>query len=128
MVRADYCGTGRTHTRDGTSISFHRAGQTPDSIPQGMRFEAAWSAQGAVCVRRTRFDTPLEDLERECPRLKGHLGDTAACEGGGLINASFPLPSTHSKALPSKSATPKGLVEAGCEPTSSGPMASGCLP
>src|SRR5204863_5686447 len=51
MVRADYCGDGRSHTRDGTRIDiWDRLGiqrrAEPADAPE--LFEAAWSPAGAV--------------------------------------------------------------------------------
>src|SRR5439155_449084 len=46
-----------------------------------------------------------------------------------IATSSSPLSDfTHSHALPARSATPNGLSDAGCEPTSSGPNASGLRP
>jgi hypothetical protein len=82
MVRADYCGNGRTHTADGMHIDlFDRKGmQKPDdTLP--LEFEAAWSPEGALCVAHTRIPRwKLADLQQECPeKLKGRLGDASRC-------------------------------------------------
>jgi hypothetical protein len=73
MVRGDYCGDGEPHTRDGTLIDLYdKPGiQTPDSGEE-LAFEAAWGAEGAVCVRRVRIPEmySLDALRRECPRFK----------------------------------------------------------
>lgn len=82
LVRADYCG-GRGTTRDGMLIDvYDRLGiQQPAPHPevQGLRFEAAWTPAGAVCVAHTRVpeNITLEQLAGECPRLAGHLGEQA---------------------------------------------------
>lgn len=69
MLRADYCGDGTSHTRDGTVVNvYDRFGiQRPD--PEPSRFEAAWNADGAVCVQRTRVRDvmDLDALARACP-------------------------------------------------------------
>jgi hypothetical protein len=81
MVRADYCGDGKAHTRDGTAIDpFDRQGiQTPDRLPD-MRFEAAWGPGGATCIARPRLPdlATLEEVLRACPRLARRSGD--ACD------------------------------------------------
>lgn len=77
MVRADYCGDGVGHTRNGTLIDlFDRIGIQADETAPGMSFEAAWGPEGAVCVRHTRLPDvlDLETLAAQCPRLVGHLG------------------------------------------------------
>jgi len=78
MVRADYCGDGRPHTRDGTLINIYdRIGvQKRDPFPE-LVFEAAWGPDGAVCVRKTRIDAhwTLDDLRATCPRrIAGRIG------------------------------------------------------
>ena len=74
MVRADYCGDGRAHTRDGTLVDvWDRLGIQKRETEPGMVFEAAWGPHGAVYVNRTRFAESLEELVAECPeRLRGH--------------------------------------------------------
>lgn len=70
MVRADYCGDGRSWTRDGTLIDvYDRIGIQKADRREGMRFEAAWGNQGAVCVDHTRIPERLtvEQLQAMCP-------------------------------------------------------------
>lgn len=78
MVRADYCGDGQGHTRNGTPINLYdRVGvQAPDPVP-AMHFEAAWAKDGAACVRKTRLAEvySLEALAAACPRLQDRLGE-----------------------------------------------------
>jgi hypothetical protein len=83
LVRADYCG-GRGTTRNGMPIEIYdtagvRALDPEADVAAGLRFEAAWSPAGAVCVAHTRVpeNMTLEQLAKECPRLVGHLGETA---------------------------------------------------
>ena len=81
MVRADYCGDGVGHTKNGTPIDlFDRIGVQKDEPAGGMSFEAAFGPDGAVCVRRTRWHEllDLDALRAQCPRLAGHLGE--ACD------------------------------------------------
>ena len=83
LLRADYCGDGTGHTRDGTTVSIYdRVGIQADEPAPGMAFEAAWGPGGAVCVRRTRLPDVLapDALAASCPRLAGRLGD--ACDEG----------------------------------------------
>ncbi len=79
MVRADYCGNGKAHTRDGTPINIYdQLGIQKVDSDSNTTFEAAWGPEGAVCVRKVRIpeDYSLEELERSCPRLKEKTGDT----------------------------------------------------
>jgi hypothetical protein len=72
MVRADYCGDGTATTRDGTLIDLYdRAGIQRREGGPGMRFEAGWGPEGAVCIAHVRIqeNTSLERLRTECPRL-----------------------------------------------------------
>jgi hypothetical protein len=72
MVRADYCGNGRAHTKDGTAIDIYDRLRIQTRTPQsGMILEAAWSPDGAVFINRTRWPESLAQIEKECPeRLK----------------------------------------------------------
>ncbi|WP_262028608.1 ADYC domain-containing protein [Microvirga sp. Mcv34] len=83
MLRADYGGDDRPTTRDGTAVNIYdRLGiQHPDPAP-GMAFEAAWGAEGAVCVSHTRIadNITLEELAERYPRLRGRLGPHVCSE------------------------------------------------
>jgi hypothetical protein len=81
MLRADYCGDGRSHTRDGTVVNvYDRFGiQQPD--PEPSRHEATWDDNGARCVQRTRVPdvATLEEITRSCPdRLAARSGEKCA--------------------------------------------------
>lgn len=97
MARADYCGDGQGRTRNGTPINLYdRIGiQRPDPVPD-MRFEAAWTKNGAACVHKTRLADvySLESLAVECPRLQNQLGDACRAEVATsealLFNQSYP--------------------------------------
>ncbi len=81
LVRADYCGDGIGHTRNGTPIDlFDTIGIQSDEVAPGMTLEAAWGADGAVCVRHTRLKDVLDlsTLAAQCPRLAGVIGK--ACD------------------------------------------------
>jgi hypothetical protein len=74
LARADYCGIGRSSTRDGTEINVWDRLRSPGPIQsQGapnldMVFEAGWDPGGAVCLSRSRWlldDTRL--LVSLCP-------------------------------------------------------------
>jgi len=58
MVRADYCGTGVSFTKDGTTIDIFdaRGIEQPTAGDASLVFEAAWTTAGAACVNRTRYD------------------------------------------------------------------------
>lgn len=77
MARADYCGNGIGHTRDGTPINLYdRLGIQQRDPADDMRFEAAWAPQGAVALHRTRWPGTLDKLRRECPqKIKRILTD-----------------------------------------------------
>ncbi len=69
MARADYCGNGISHTKDGTQIDIYdRLGiQKPEPQDnQEMIFEAAWGVDGAVLLARTRYPEGLAQLKKEC--------------------------------------------------------------
>jgi hypothetical protein len=75
LARADYCGIGVPHTRNGTTINVWDKLPAPGPIqrhglttPLGMLFEAGWNTGGAVCLSRSRWvlDDGL-DLAALCP-------------------------------------------------------------
>jgi hypothetical protein len=89
MIRADYCGDGVGHTRNGTPIVIYDGkGVQRDEAAPDMSFEAAWGADGALCVGHTRIPEVLtmEGLAAICPRVR-QQPRTAACEShaGALI-------------------------------------------
>ncbi len=79
MTRADYCGDGRHHTREGTFIEFYdKLGVLKREERPGVAFEAAWGPGGAVFVNKPRYGEGPEDLVKECPdRLKDRTSLTA---------------------------------------------------
>ena len=102
MLRADYCGDGAAHTHNGTAVNISdRLGlQRFDPAPD-MSFEAAWGADGAVCVHRVRIPAAasLEALVRSCPsRLAGKVGEACTAQAALrapetlILNQSLPPP------------------------------------
>lgn len=77
MLRADYCGDGESHTREGTLINaYDPVGIQRDEPVDGLVFEAAWGADGAVCVHHARVAavSSLDDVVRRCPeKLRGRV-------------------------------------------------------
>ncbi|MBD2093569.1 hypothetical protein H6F90_00170 [Trichocoleus sp. FACHB-591] len=68
MIRADYCGDGTAHTRDGTQINIYdRLGIQKRSVVPGMSFEAAWGSDGARSIHRTRYPEDLAYVQQVCP-------------------------------------------------------------
>ncbi|RKH74762.1 ADYC domain-containing protein [Corallococcus aberystwythensis] len=70
MARADYCGNGRSHTHQGTTIDvYDRFGMVErgEWDPAKASFEAAWAPDGATCLARTRDGRELATLLQECP-------------------------------------------------------------
>ena len=85
LARADYCGDGVSHTRDGTQVNVWDTLPAPGPIqvkaptPLGMFFEAGWNEDGAVCLSHPRW--LLNDglvLAAECPNrlIAPGLGQT----------------------------------------------------
>jgi len=74
LLRADYCGDGRSWTRDGTLVDLWDDDgiQTLDAgSDPAFSFEAGWSPDGAVCAAHSRIpeNITLEKLRAYCPRL-----------------------------------------------------------
>jgi hypothetical protein len=92
MVRADYCGDGVSHTRDGTMINFwDELGIQLEGVT-GWELEAEWTVGGAQCIRHTRWlkadlsseMTDLDYIQQNCPeRLAAsatHKNGPKSCE------------------------------------------------
>ncbi|MCV3209027.1 ADYC domain-containing protein [Mesorhizobium sp. YC-39] len=100
MIRADYCGDGVGHTRNGTPIVIYdRKGIQQDEAAPDMSFEAAWGVGGALCVSHTRIRDVLtmEGLARICPDVR-QLPQTPACEsqaGALILNRSIDQSGRH---------------------------------
>ncbi|HEX2572346.1 MAG TPA: ADYC domain-containing protein [Polyangia bacterium] len=75
MARADYCGDGRSHTTENTIIDhYDRAGINQRQTtamgtwdPALAEFEAAWTPDGAYCLRRQRHENGVDAILKECP-------------------------------------------------------------
>ncbi len=78
LVRGDYCGDGLSHTRNGTPIDVYDTYgfMNPDNLAENT-LEADWRADGAHCIRHTRWitadstltpgETDLQYVQRVCP-------------------------------------------------------------
>ncbi|MCY1019473.1 ADYC domain-containing protein [Pyxidicoccus sp. MSG2] len=75
MARADYCGDGRSHTPEYTTIDMYDAlgvlSRTAKSSASWdlsrASFEAAWAPDGATCLARTRDGRSVASILAECP-------------------------------------------------------------
>jgi hypothetical protein len=91
MVRADYCGSGVSFTKDGTLIDvFDTLGvQQPTRGDASLLFEAAWTTTGAACVSRTRYEAVTESGEQLLPSCWARLPKceswTSAQQSGALL-------------------------------------------
>lgn len=91
MLRADYCGDDQATTLTGMLVDIYdRIGinaSEGDTVP-GLTFEAAWNAQGAICVAHTRVPQKmtLDGLARTCPRLTGKLGPTCSLQSAAQFD------------------------------------------
>ena len=90
-VRADYCGDGTAHTRDGVLIDIYdRLGiQKPSTLGDGgYAFEAGYARDGAVCVASTRWPATIsvQRLRKDCPRLPATpCTERSARDRGALV-------------------------------------------
>jgi ADYC domain len=75
MARADYCGNGRSHTNEETTIDVYdglgiqsRTTETSAAwVPEQASFEAEWMPEGASCLARTRDGQAAKTVQEECP-------------------------------------------------------------
>jgi hypothetical protein len=103
LARADYCGDNRPSTRNGTSIDIYdRVGvQQQTTGLAGMKFEAGWNVDGAVCANHTRIpqNLTLDQLPDRCARF------TAATVGAACTELSA---AAHGALLFNRSTIAKG--------------------
>ncbi len=91
MIRADYCGDGTAHTRDGTQINIYdRLGIQKRYVVSGMSFEAAWGIDGAQSIHRTRYPEDLAYVQRVCPDRLASNTKTKPTAAIAQSQASFP--------------------------------------
>jgi len=55
MLTADYCGTGKSYTENGTALAWENAEGTVQTMTQTGKVEAVWGADGALCLESTRL-------------------------------------------------------------------------
>jgi hypothetical protein len=96
LARADYCGDGVSHTKDGTLINVWDNLPAPGPIQKraqvpGMLFEAGWNTAGAVCLSHTRWATVESLIAYECAdRLVPPAEGGIACDGPGEAKQYYP--------------------------------------
>jgi hypothetical protein len=83
MVRADYCGNGTAHTRDGTRIQlFDPLGiqkRDPEDPKDPFIMESGWSPSGATYLYRPRLHDRYGEIAAECPeKLAGRVPTSAS--------------------------------------------------
>jgi hypothetical protein len=88
MARADYCGDGRSHTHEDTTIDLYdqlgliarSTESSPEWDPARGSFEAAWGPEGATCLAHTRDGRAVETVLQECPSVfrKGAVAQLGA--------------------------------------------------
>jgi hypothetical protein len=68
MARADYCGNGVSHTKDGTTIEIYDNLSVRKKRPDSpMYFEAAWTPDGAYCISKERWLNVSKLFSPVCP-------------------------------------------------------------
>lgn len=90
MIRADYCGDGVSHTRDGTRVVVWDDLGLVAREPSAGALEAAWSRDGAVYLARPRRGGDVAEVLRGCPeRLAGRTSLDVVLDATE-IDARFP--------------------------------------
>ncbi|HAJ63794.1 MAG TPA: hypothetical protein DCP31_34975 [Cyanobacteria bacterium UBA8543] len=92
MARADYCGNGKSHTRDGTPIDIYDVLDIQKKTPNSeMVFEAAWSPDGATFINRPRWFETLSEIRQECPnKLKDRINEGGSWTTAEKVKQNFP--------------------------------------
>ena len=86
-LRADYCGNGTPYTVDGTLINLYdSAGIERDT--EAWDLEAAWSPNGAVCIKRTNRAVELLSTRPAC--IAALLDGCAALRSTAILRTELP--------------------------------------
>ncbi len=88
LLRADYCGDNHGTTRTGMLVDIYDTiGINAPARRPDMPFEAAWNADGAVCVAHPRVpqNVSLAHLAETCPRLREKIGTLCTEESARSI-------------------------------------------
>jgi hypothetical protein len=95
LVRADYCGDGKSYTENGTMIWVSESPSFPGVEERGFTREAGWGPRGAVCVDHSRYDAYTRTGDQVLPACLARL---PACGEGDqdalLYNGSKKAPLT----------------------------------
>lgn len=87
MVRADYCGDGKSATQPDTLIDVWDTANVntkdPD-MPPGHGFEAAWTSKGAVCLAHRRWPKLGKECTPALPPCRSPEGAKALARQKGL--------------------------------------------
>lgn len=78
VVRADYCGDGRSYTEDGALIWVSEASAFAEVEARGYTREAGWGPNGAVCLDHQRFEAISRTGDAVLPACAAKL---PACDG-----------------------------------------------
>ncbi|UQA55054.1 ADYC domain-containing protein [Polyangium aurulentum] len=106
MIRADYCGDGVPHTKDGMAIDVWDAFGIQSSSPVDWDLEAEWTPTGARCIEHTRLGGGDDDddgddnstfkyITATCPNRLAERQPQYDCGGKGstmYTNNGFSVP------------------------------------
>lgn len=88
LLRGDYCGDGVSHTTDGMEVNVYDGyGIRIDS--EAWDIEAEWSADGAICLERTRLDD-AGDLPCAASLVRPDCGDPSRFVAGTDLISEVP--------------------------------------
>jgi hypothetical protein len=92
MLRADYCGKGKSHTRNGTPVDVYDVlGIEEKTSNSGMVFEAAWGPEGATCINHPRWFETLSEISSECPeKFKKQIKEGKSCSTSETAKQNYP--------------------------------------
>ena len=112
MIRADYCGDGKSHTVDGTLIDIAdvRNIQTLDASHANPEIlEAGWSETGATYLNVPRLSDDVAAIVRECPGKLAHRTSLDSKLGPDVLVQRFP--ETLLLNLRAKASSPRGPAQ-----------------
>ncbi|MBS2032983.1 MAG: hypothetical protein JST54_34240 [Deltaproteobacteria bacterium] len=93
MIRADYCGDGKSHTVDGTVIDIADVRNIQKLEPSNAGaevLEAGWSENGATYLDVPRLNDDVAAIVRECPKKLAHRSSLDAKLAPDAVVQRFP--------------------------------------
>jgi hypothetical protein len=113
MMRADYCGDGKSHTLEGTLVKPLKRGDPTSTANDPGHFEAAWRPDGALCRDHVRWRGDGETCDNghqvgRCSRWDDLPASATVFVNGSCLNPDPPAPGQKCVEVGASAATSAG--------------------